>query len=122
MFRLACLLGKSLDEIEDMPVRDLTLWRYWMAEPRGELRMDYQTASVVQAIYGIMSGFSKSKPPKINECLLKFATQDNTEEQKKLNIARSMMSLQALMGKNQNLAGRIKDVIGLDGTKSDTKS
>jgi len=105
-----------------MPVYDLTLWRYYLQEPRGDERDDYRTASIVQSIYGIAAGFGSGKPPKLSECLLKFDSVDNSEEKKRLNIAKAMMALQALSPKNCNIAGKIKHVLGLETVKTDTKT
>ena len=72
------MTGKHLHEVMALPIHEINLWRYYLSEPRGDLRNDYQTASVVQAIYSIAQSFSggKHKAIKLTDCILDFTPKE----------------------------------------------
>jgi hypothetical protein len=109
-YQLACLIGKSISEIEEMPHEELLMWRFYLSEPRGELRQDYHAASIVQAIYSIAQSFSKNpKKVKMEDCLLKFETEE-ADMSKKVSKYKAMAEIWSSSFKKKST------------TKSDKKS
>tara|TARA_R110000868_G_scaffold329682_1_gene590479 strand:+ start:442 stop:732 length:291 start_codon:yes stop_codon:yes gene_type:complete len=64
---------------------EINLWtQYLSMEPRGDDKSDWHAAQVTQSIYTILSSFSKNqKPPKLNDCLLKFESERPKSDNKK---------------------------------------
>lgn len=56
-----------------VPADELGLWRDYLAEPRGDKRLDHNVSLITAAIYQFMNGFSKRRMTiKPSDCLLKF--------------------------------------------------
>jgi len=70
-----------------MPHEELLMWRFYLAEPRGDARSDYHAAQITQAIYSIAQSFSKnSKKVKMEDCLLKFEAEDKSKQVQKYKL------------------------------------
>lgn len=90
-FQLACLIGKSIGEIEELPMDELIYWQFYLSEPRGDLRDDFRAGQITQAIYSIGQSFAKNpKPVKMEDCILKFNSKSEDERIKKINHLKLM--------------------------------
>jgi hypothetical protein len=74
MCKLAVELHKSYTEIENLPLREINLWKeYFGSRPFSEEREDLRTALVCSVIANF-AGKSAKKEMKVNDFLLKFGT------------------------------------------------
>jgi len=109
MYKLAVMLGKSISEIENMPASEYREWLHYISlEPRGEDRLDWNSAQITQAIYSGFSAFGKNnKQIDINDCLLKFEICEKNEESEaekyKKKAIKTAMIMSGILGKPEIL-------------------
>lgn len=106
---MACILSKSLEEIDEMQADEVLLWQHYLSEqPRGWRRLDYHAAQITQAVYTVISSFSsESEKIKLKDCLLKFEDQ-SSEDADKATI-RNIMMIGRMFGKN--MAEKIPEIM-----------
>jgi hypothetical protein len=90
-------LSKTLEEIDRMEASEVLLWKYYLAEPRGDRRADWHSATICHAIYTFMLGMSGDTKTKLNtrDLLLNFSEEEEMTEEKAL----------AEMARNKAIAG-----------------
>lgn len=97
---MACLLGKSLSEIDQFEPSEIYQWQYYLSEPRGDDRRDYNSAQICQAIYTFLLSFSDSKKTvKLEDNLLKFEPPKSEEEKAEEATLTNIQIMKALLGK-----------------------